>query len=407
MPGSEASRKIESCPGMPRIEIDRRLEKLKQRLLHGGFDGALLLHPADLVYFTGTAQQSILYVPPEGDELLFVTKSVERAHIDSPLERIYKLKHIGAFAAALEAHGIDMSGVTGIEADVLPVSIHRHFLRSFPNAEWVDATPLIQDIRAVKTPLEEECLRRAGSNLAGVFKEIGEYMRPGMSEYEADAEFLRLLRRRGDHSLNRIRRWNLEFVFGCVSSGPSAAFPIAFDGPVGYPGLSAATGVGSGRRKLRMGEPVLIDAVSGWDGYMADMTRIFHFGVPDPFWIETQAFIIELNSYIEQHLAPGNLPSQIYTGVMKRVREAGFSEVFMGCGENQVRFIGHGIGLELDEPPVIAKRFDIPIAKGNCIAIEPKIIFPGRGGVGLENTYLITADGFEKLTPLDEDIFIL
>ena len=392
---------------IPRVETDRRLKNLKEKLLKGGFGCALILQPADLYYFTGTVQQSILFVPPEGDEFLFVVKNIERACFDSPLERIHKLKHIGAFGAAAKSFGIEISGLIGIEADVLPVSTHQLLSRMFPDAELVDASPLILEIRSVKTPLEEERLRKAGENLSSVFEEIGGYIEPGMSEFEIDAEFRRLLRRRGDHSLNRVRRWNLEFVFGCVSAGPSVAFPIAYDGPVGYSGLSAATAVGSGRRKIRKGEPIMIDTVSGWDGYMADMTRIFHIGAPDSFWLETHSFIIELNRYIEQNLAPGNPPSQIYAGVMERVREAGFSDYFMGCGENQVKFFGHGIGLELDEPPVFAKRFDIPLAEGNCVAIEPKIIFPDRGGVGLENTYLITADGFEKLTRMDEEIHIL
>ena len=119
---------------------------------------------------------------------------------------------------------------------------------------------------------------------------------------------------------------------------------------------------------------------------------------------DAYGFILDLSAEIESMLRPGSVCSQIYQHVLERVKDRGFASGFMGIGDSQVRFIGHGIGLELDEPPVFAAGFDIPLEAGMVVAIEPKIMFPDRGGIGLENTYWITESGHEKLTIFPEEV---
>ena len=349
----------------------------------------------------------MLYIPADGETHLFVVKNHERALFDSPLSNIHHIKRLGKMVPAMEELGVRLPEKVGLEMDVLPVAFFRRIEALFPSVQWVDISGQIMKTRSVKSDFEIERLRIAGRELVAAFEHIGEFVKPGAEEYVVDAEFRRFLRLRGEHSLNRVRRWNMEFVAGSVSSGSSAAYPIAFDGPVGYPGITPATAVGSGRKRIAKNEPVMIDMVNGHDGYMVDMTRTFFTGNPDGFWLDAHSFIVELNGFIESMLAPGTKPSDIYKKVMERVEKAGFSESFMGSGNNQVRFIGHGIGLELDEIPVIAGRFDTPLEKGNCIAVEPKIIIPGKGGTGLENTYRITENGFEKFTAMDEELIII
>ena len=78
------------------------------------------------------------------------------------------------------------------------------------------------------------------------------------------------------------------------------------------------------------------------------------------------------------------------------------ADFFMGHGEGQVRFIGHGIGLEIDEFPVIAPNFEGELAQGMVIAFEPKFVFPGKGVVGMEDDYVVTSSGVERLTLTDQ-----
>jgi Xaa-Pro aminopeptidase len=112
-----------------------------------------------------------------------------------------------------------------------------------------------------------------------------------------------------------------------------------------------------------------------------------------------------LNGWIERQLKPGGIPSEIYTNILDRVKKTSFSAHFMGAGENQVRFVAHGVGLELDELPVIAPKFDTPLEAGVVLAVEPKVFYPGLGGVGTENTYVITQNGCERLTTCPQEIY--
>jgi Xaa-Pro aminopeptidase len=152
-----------------------------------------------------------------------------------------------------------------------------------------------------------------------------------------------------------------------------------------------------GRRKLGRGEPVMIDIVAGHGGYHADASRAYSVGPPSGEILETHQFILELNAWLESNLKAGAIPSEIYRLALERVEATRFKDFFMGAPQNQVRFIAHGIGLELDEIPVIAPRFDDPFEAGTVMAVEPKIFFPRIGGAGVENTYVIGELGCERL----------
>jgi Xaa-Pro aminopeptidase len=84
--------------------------------------------------------------------------------------------------------------------------------------------------------------------------------------------------------------------------------------------------------------------------------------------------------------------------------EWGMGDHFMGHGHDRVRFVGHGVGLELDELPILAARQTLPLEEGMVIALEPKATFPGRGVVGIENTHVVTGAGLERLTALGDEI---
>ncbi len=151
----------------------------------------------------------------------------------------------------------------------------------------------------------------------------------------------------------------------------------------------------------------MADIVGGSNGYLVDKTRTYSVGPPGSDLREAHRFVLSLLRDIESRLRPGTQCSDIYRHALDRVSESPYAEGFMGAADNQVRFIGHGIGLELDELPVLAGGFDIPLEAGMIVALEPKIFFPGRGGVGVENTYLITDSGFENLTPYPEEIHLV
>jgi len=169
-------------------------------------------------------------------------------------------------------------------------------------------------------------------------------------------------------------------------------------------GLYPATPNGGSERRMAAGETLVADIVGGCGGYLVDKTRTFALGEPSPDMAAAHRFVLDLNAELESLLKPGILSSHLYQYALNHVNDSPYAAGFMGAGESQVRFIGHGVGLELDELPVLAEGFDIPLEAGMTIAVEPKIFFAGRGGVGIENTYLLTESGFEKLTVFQEEI---
>jgi Xaa-Pro aminopeptidase len=232
-------------------------------------------------------------------------------------------------------------------------------------------------------------------------------LREDMEEIELGARIEFVMRSAGHQGLTRVRRFNMEMHYGAVSFGDSAAYPHSFDGPVGVRGLYTAVPAMGGRKQLKRGQPVIVDIVGGCAGYIADGTRVYSLGqLPQPL-ADAHSFVLDLNRWIEERLVPGAIPGEIYTRILERVDKSPYASQFMGAGENQVKFVAHSVGLELDELPVIAPRYDAPFEVNTVMAVEPKVFFPGIGGVGTENTYVIRENGPERLTTCPQDIYVV
>src|SRR5439155_23478184 len=293
----------------------------------------------------------------------------------------------------------------GFELDVVPVLTYQQISKHFQKSRIVDGSMAVRNARAVKTDFEIDCIRQAAHQLDKMFLDIPSQLREGLPEFELAALIEYVLRMAGHQGLTRVRRFNMEMHYGAVSFGETSAYPHAFDGPVGMRGLYPAVPAMGGRKRLSRGEPVMIDIVGGYAGYIADGSRVYSLGPVSQQMRDTHEFILELNGWIEEQLKPGNIPSEIYSGILERIAKTPFAPHFMGAGENQVRFVAHSVGLELDEIPVIAPKFETPLEAGVVLAVEPKVFYPGLGGVGIENTYAITEKGREKLTVCPQDIY--
>jgi len=191
-----------------------------------------------------------------------------------------------------------------------------------------------------------------------------------------------------------------------VSAGASAAAPCYFDGPDGLEGLYPAVQQGGGERRIERGVPVLVDYVGAAGGYIADRARVLCVGEPPAEIRAAHAFCRELLARIEANLRPGVVPAALYAEAMAEVAASPWADRFMGYGENRVGFLGHGVGLDLDELPVLAPGFDAPLEAGQVLAVEPKVFF-AHGAAGLENTYVVTESGGSNLTAGSEDILVV
>ncbi len=389
---------------LSRPEVEQRVSRLQAWLQQTETDAAFIYQNADLYYFSGTVQTGLLCIPAAGEPVYLVQKSLRRAQIESPWGRLVPMGDPKKVADILAGEGLGRLRRVALEMDVLPA---RHFVRLqalFPGIAFVDGADAIRRIRMIKSPAEIDLIRHAALVLSRTLAEAGSRMRAGMTELELAASVESSLRCQGHPGFTRMRAFNGELAFGTVSAGPSAAYPTCFPGPVGYVGISPANPAGAGWRTLTPGETLMIDVAGGHGGYIADQTRTYALRQVPGDMEDAHSVVLELMAEIEERLRPGTRCDALYRYALDCIRETPYAAAFMGIGDSQVRFLGHGVGLELDELPVLAPGFEIELQPGMVIALEPKIFFPERGGVGIENTYLITAAGCENLTVSPEPL---
>ena len=388
----------------PRDEIDRRLAALRSALAADGLDGALIVQHTDLAYFSGTNQQAHLVVPVEGEPVLLVRRVLERARAESPLERIEPLRSLAALAAAMATAGLESGNKIGLELDVLPARLYLGYRRRLPDHELEDCSPAVHRVRARKSDWELARMRAAAEQVRRGAEAVPALIRVGVAESQVQLEVERVLRLAGHQGQLRFRGFNQEMHYGQVLAGPSGAVPGYSDSPLCGPGPNPVLGKGPDGHVLAPGDPVIADLVGGHDGWLADQTRTFAVGRLDADLHAAHDCAVGILRAVEAELRPGTPASALYDLAEGMAEDAGLVEHFMGAGPQRVRFLGHGVGMEIDELPVLAPGFDDPLEEGNVIAVEPKFVFPGRGAVGIENMYAVTADGFETMTTAPEEL---
>jgi Xaa-Pro aminopeptidase len=394
-------------PTTPLDEIEGRIRRLQQHLSAGGLDGALILQNSDLFYFAGTIQQAHLYIPAEGAPLLMARKSFSRARTESPLPHIVPLRSPRQIPDLLEAHGLVLGKDLGLEMDVIPAALYLNYQTLFEKVAFRDASHFIRLVRSVKSPYEHQIMRQAAALADEVADAARSLIREGMTELELAGQVEAEARRRGHQGLARMRMWGAEMFYGHLLAGPSAAEPSYLASPTGGKGASAAVAQGAGFAKIRRHQPILLDYVFAWQGYIADHTRIFALGdLPDDLLTAHQA-MLRLQAALKQMARPGVKAGDLYDFALQWVADQGYAEWFMGADQERIRFIGHGVGLELDEYPFLAKGQDMALAEGMTIALEPKLVIPGKGVVGIENTHIVGADGLETITCYDEAVQVV
>ncbi|MGI5823038.1 MAG: M24 family metallopeptidase [Dethiobacteria bacterium] len=392
---------------IPRKEIEKRIGKFQLKLKEKEIEAAIIAQNVDLFYFTGTCQKGYLIIPAEGEPLFLVNKSLKRAREESPLANVRFLQSFGNLPAALQEN-IPGPKRIGLELDVLPAHLYLRLQKIFPQAQLVDISMAIRKLRMLKSPYEIEIFRQGAEISRQMLQAVPRFLKAGKQEVVFAAEIECFLRSLGHQGAVRMRQFNQETFYGHIMSGENLTYPTFFDGPTGGPGLSPAYPQGPGWKKIQEDEMVLVDYLTVYQGYCVDSTRFFFLGnnVPDLLQKAHQV-TLAIQDEVIKTAKPGVYCSEIYKLACQLAADSGFKDYFMGHGEDQAPFVGHGVGLELDELPFIADRQDYPLQEGMVFALEPKMIIPGLGATGVENTLLVTDQGLEKITVYPEDIILV
>jgi len=390
---------------LPKEELESRLARLRKGMEKAEMEALLVVQKMDCYYLSGTTQDSLLFVPLEGRPLLMVKREVERARVESPWEEVVGFQSARQLPDLIHSHCGRLPHTLGLELDVLPVKDYFRYQDLFPGARFMDASPLIRDLRKIKSPFEIELMRVAGDIGRRVYQEAREILQEGMTEIEFGGLMEATAKRYGHEGLLRVRSLNYEAYTWHVLSGPSGGIVSQSDSPMGGLGLSPAFPVGASRRVMRAHEPILVDFGICYHGYQVDQTRMFSIGEMPKKFIDAYHVCREIHDAVLAETRPGAECEAIFHKALRLAEKSGYQDSYLGPPGLQTRFIAHGIGLELNEPPFLAQGHSYPLEEGMTFAVEPKIVFPGEGAVGLENTVLVTHNDYEILTPLEQGIF--
>ncbi|HEV2440430.1 MAG TPA: Xaa-Pro peptidase family protein [bacterium] len=396
-----------SAASTPRDELRRRAAALRQHLRAAELDAALITQNVDLFYFGGSIQSGVLIAPVEGKPVYAVRRVLERARAESALEAIVPLTGLRGLGPLItEALGRPAARI-GMELDVLPVAVRDRFAAALAPAEFIDVSAAVRRIRSVKSPYELDKMRAAARLSEAILKTAIEALREGMTELDLSAAIEAEARRRGHEGIIRLRGWNQETYYGMIAAGPAAAVPSFPDLPLGGEGPGPSAPYGAGWRRIARGDPVIVDAPVVLGGYICDQTRTLVIGgLPDTLARAHEA-AVDILQTITAAIRPRATPESLYHVALARAETLGYADAFMGAGPYRARYVGHGVGLELDEWPVLADGFADPLEPGCVFAVEPKMIYPGLGAVGIEDEFAVTAAGCERLTVAEQRLFTI
>jgi len=392
----------------PATELAQRYTKLQQYMAEDGLDAIIVVQNADLFYFTGTIQSGNLYIPANGLPLYMVRKDYERARRESALQEIISFGSMKDIPARLAEYGYPEPRRIGLELDVLPVNFFERYRKIYPDAAYVDATPLIRRVRMIKSPYEIDLIKAAADQHQAIFERAREIIREGMTDLELAADLEWTARKLGHQGLMRMRGFNSELFYAQIFSGSDGAVPAYADTPLGGVGLNPSFGQSAGIKKIARNEPIIVDFGSCVDGYLCDQTRVFAINSLPARLRKGYDDMLIIQEKMKEAAVPGTPWSTVYTECLELAVKMGYANNFMGAPGSQVSFIGHGLGVEIDEYPFIARGFDTMVMEaGMVFALEPKLVFPGEGAIGIENTFYISETGVQQLTYYSEEPTIL
>lgn len=387
---------------LPEEEQRLRISKMRAAMAETGMDSAIVSSNANLYYLTGRVFSGYMYLPPAGEAPVYCVKRPVQLADD----RAISIRKPESIIDELKKHSLPLPVNVGLELQRLSYADAERLMKALGIASAEDADKALNRARAVKTPYEIKMMRLSGAKHELVYRKIPQLYIPGMTDIELQIEIERLSRLEGCLGQFRVSGEDMELYMGNILVGDNADAPSPYDFAMGGAGLDPSLPVGANGSIIRPGESVMVDMNGNFTGYMTDMTRTFACGRLSDMACDAHALSIRICAELARMGTPGTEAKAMYEKAEAMVAEAGLADYFMGHRQH-AGFIGHGVGIEINESPVIAPRSRDILQAGNTIALEPKFVIPGVGAVGIENTYAVGDGGMECLTKAPEELISL
>lgn len=372
-----------------------RLEKVRGIMNDKKIDALLISDNANKYYLTGRVFSGYIYLPLKGEPIYFVKRPVIMK--GDGVVSIRKPEQIA------ESIGMVPPATIGLELATASYSKVERLRRIFPQSELADASSVMSAARAVKTAEELEKIRISGIKQDHVYRKIPTLYTEGMTDVELQVEIERESRLEGCLGQFRINGDDMELYMGNILVGDNADVPTPYDFAMGGEGMDPSLPVGCNGTIIKPGNSVMVDVNGNYTGYMTDMTRTYYVEEIGDLARKAHECSIAICRRLAELGRPGTEAKSLYEEAEKMAREAGLHEYFMGHRQ-KAGFVGHGVGIEINELPVIAPRSRDILQENNVIALEPKFVIPKTGAVGIENTYVVTPDGLKPLTNTPEGL---
>lgn len=355
---------------------------------------ALICDNANLFYLTGRVFAGYIFLRPG---------CAPKYYIKRPLE----LEGENIIYIRKPEDIRETADVLALELSSLPYSDAERLQKAFGAQKLENISPAIMAARSVKTSTEIEALREDGIKQSAVYQRIPRMFRQGMTDIELQAAIEYNSRLEGCLGIFRVNGPSMELHMGSVLTGNNADTPSPYDFAMGGAGISPAIPVGASGEEIKPGAVVMVDMNGCYNGYMTDMTRMYinadSIAKADPKVLKAWACSQKICHTLAEAGKPGVEAKALYDIALEIAKAYGLESYFMGHRQH-AGFVGHGIGIQVNELPVLAPRSKAILCEGNVIAIEPKFVIPGFGAIGIENTYVVTPGGLECLTKTPEEI---
>jgi Xaa-Pro dipeptidase len=386
----------------PKEEVSARIDKLKKLMEKASLDGAFFHYKIDYFYLSGTMQDSLLFVPLDGDPILFVKREISRARRESPLEQVVPMRSAKDILSYIKP----MKSI-GLQLDVIPYNDVIKFKEAIGGGAFINVSPLVKELRKIKSAFEIKLMEKAALIQKKVYRKVPELLKEGVAEIEIGGQMEAYAKSLGHEGLLRVRSMNYEAYSWHIIAGRTGSIVSQSDSPMGGLGLSPAFPVGASMKKVKKGEPVLVDFGVCYHGYQVDQTRMYAIGSMPDLFARAYDACREIHYRVLDKVLEGKTSRELFDYSVELADEMGYGDVYLGYRPHKVRFLAHGIGIELAELPFIAASQDYLIEEGMVFAIEPKVVFPKKGACGIENTVLIENGNYRILTDIDEKIVIV
>ncbi len=383
-----------------------RTGRLRSLMEKAGIVCALIRDNANIYWLTGRVFRGYIYIDTRLETPLYFVRQPN--HLRDVREgAVHFIRKPEQIATMLAEASVTVDAPAALELDSDAYSEAVRLAAVFGQLPQQNISPVVRLARAVKTAVEQAMLRESGIRQSYVYERIPRLYHEGMTDIEFQIEIERASRLEGCLGQFRVAGSDMELFMGNVLTGDNADAPSPYDFAMGGEGADPSIPVGANGTVIKPGAPVMVDVNGNYTGYMTDMTRMYSAAPLDSRAVELNRLSADICDALAAMMKPGVEAKALYEEALAMATEAGYADFFMGH-RYHAGFVGHGIGIEVNEQPVLAPRSRDILEEGNVIAVEPKFVLPGLGAVGVENTYIVRAEApAERITNARTDISLL